>query len=75
MPANDQKVITIIMNEIESVEERCPGYREALLDAVADIIAAERQHRFRGTTIQQNVNEKCNSVGQYLNKNRGVPKE
>lgn len=75
MPANDQKVISIIVEEIEGVEERCIGYRSALLDAVADIIADERQHRVKGTTIQQKVNEKCNSVGQFLNKTRGVPKE
>ena len=74
MPTNDQQVIRIIIEEIGSVEERCSGYHEALLDAVGDIIDAEREHRSRGTNIQQRVNDKCSSVGQYLNKTRGVQK-
>jgi hypothetical protein len=75
MPANDQKVLSIIVEEIKSVEDRCTGYHEALLDAVGDIIRAEREHRARGTNIQQQVNDKCSSVGEYLNKTRGVPKD
>ena len=70
MPANNQKIIAIICEEIEGIEKRCPGYHEALLDAVAEIISDERQHRVRGTNIQQKVNDKCNSVGQFLNKTR-----
>ena len=70
MPANDQKVIQIILEEMEGIEERCRGYHEALIDAVADIITAERQHRVRGTNIQQQVEDKCSSVGRFLHSNR-----
>ena len=73
MSANDQKVIQIILEEMDGIEDRCPGYREALVDAVADIITAERQHRVRGTNIQQQVDDKCNSVGRFLNSNRQDP--
>ena len=70
MPASEQKVIQIILEEMGDVEERCVGYREALIDAIADIIRAERQHRVRGTNIQIQVNDKCNSVGRFLNSQR-----
>ncbi len=70
MPANDQKVIQIILEEMEGIEKRCPGYRDALIDAVADIIKAERQHRVKGTNIQIQVDDKCNSVGRFLNSQR-----
>ena len=70
MPANDQKVIQIIFEEMSTVEERCEGYREALTEAVADIITAERQHRVKGTNIQQLVNDKCNALGRFLAQNR-----
>ena len=70
MPANDQKVIQIILEEMGDIENRCPGYREAIVDAVADIITAERQHRVRGTSIQKQVDDKCNSIGRFLNSHR-----
>lgn len=70
MPANDRKVIQIILEEMNVIEERCEGYREALTEAVADIITSERQHRVRGTSIQKQVNDKCNAVGHFLAQKR-----
>ncbi len=70
MPANDQKVIQIILEEMSTVEERCDGYREVLTEAVADIITSERQHRVKGSNIQQQVNDKCNAVGRFLAQKR-----
>ena len=70
MPANDRKVIEIILEEMNAIEERCDGYREALTEAVADIITSERQNRVRGINIQQRVSDKCNAVGLFLSENR-----
>lgn len=70
MPANEQKVIQIILEEIRTAEDRCEGYREELMEAVSDIITSERQHRVKGTNIQQQVNERCHAVGQFLAQNR-----
>ena len=70
MPANDQKVIQIILEEMGTVEDRCEGYREALTEAVTDIIASERLHRVKGTNIQQQINDKCNAAGRFLAQNR-----
>ena len=66
MPLNERKIISIILNECNAVEERCRGYREALVEAVTDIITAERQHRVQGTNIQQKVNDKCSATGRFL---------
>ena len=70
MPANDHKVLQIILEEMSTTEDRCEGYREMLMEAVADIIASESQHRVKGTNIQQQVNEHCNAVGRFLAQNR-----
>ena len=70
MPANDRKVIEIILEEMNAIEERCDGYREELTEAVADIITSERQNRVRGINIQQRVSDKCNAVGLFLSENR-----
>ena len=70
MPANDRKVIRIIIEEMNIIEERCEGYRDALTEAVAEIITSERQHRVRGMSIQKQVNDQCNAVGHFLAQNR-----
>ena len=70
MPANNRKVIQIIIEEMNAIEERCHGYQEALTEAVADIIMSEQQHKIKGTNIQQQVNDKCNAVGGFLAQNR-----
>ncbi len=66
MPLNERKIISIILEEMEKVEEQCPGYREEIQDVIADIIEYERQHRVAGTNIQQKVNDKINAAGRYL---------
>ena len=71
MPLNEQKIIRIIFNECESIEERYDGYRDDLVILIADIITDERQHRVQGTNIQQKINDKCNAAGDYLARKRG----
>ncbi|MDE0315856.1 MAG: hypothetical protein OXM61_13200 [Candidatus Poribacteria bacterium] len=70
MPLNDRKVISIIIDECDSIEERCDGYKEELCEVIAEIIAAERQHRVQGTQIQKKINEKCNATADFLSRNR-----
>ena len=70
MPLNERKIISIILGECEFVEERCRGYKEELVKTITEIITAERQHRVRGTNIQQKINDKCNATGQFLAENR-----
>ena len=71
MPLNEQKIIRIIFNECESIEERYDRYRDDLVILIADIIADERQHRVQGTNIQQKINDKCNAAGDYLARKQG----
>jgi ribosomal protein L4 len=66
MPLNERKIINIILEECKTVEERCEGYQEELVDVVTDIITAERQHRVQGTNIQKKINDMCNATGRFL---------
>ena len=66
MPANERKVIEIIMEEVGELDERCQGYRSVLREAIADILSAERVHRVKHGNIQQQVTEKCKATGEYL---------
>ena len=70
MPANERKVAEIILQEVRALEERCQGYGEVLTDAIVDILTAERQHRIKGTNIQQQIAEKCKATGEFLARQR-----
>ena len=70
MPLNERKIIGIILDECKSVEERCEGYREELVEVISDIITTERQHRVQGTNVQQRISDKCNAAGRFLAEKR-----
>jgi len=68
VPLNQNKIVTIITNQIKNIEERCPGYREEILNVIAEIVLYEYQHRIKGTNIQKKINDKCQATGRFLNK-------
>ena len=60
----------MILEQCQSVEERCEGYKKEILDVVSDILVYERQHRTLGTNIQQKISDKCNAAGRILAERR-----
>jgi hypothetical protein len=70
MPLNDKKMISIILQEANHIEDRCSGYREEIIEVIADILDNERQHRVQGTNIQKKISDKCNAAGRFLAQTR-----
>ena len=70
MPASNMKVVQMIMTEANSVEERCTGYRGALIEAVAEIVAAVRENRVKAISVQKRISDQCNAAGHFLSSNR-----
>ena len=70
MALNQQKLISIIIDEAGKLPERCQGYREEVIDTLCDIITLERQHRREGIYIKQKIADKCNTLGRFLSENR-----
>ena len=66
MPANDQKIVSIMFSEIEAIDERCDGYRDQLKDTVSDIIAFVREHKINRTNVDQKVADKISATGRFL---------
>ena len=66
MPINERKVLAILLEEVDKVPERCDGYGDELKNAIADIVAAEREHRTRRGQIQQKVDGICDLAGDWL---------
>lgn len=70
MALNQQKLISIILEEAGKLPERCEGYREEMFDTMCDVITLERQHRREGRYIKQEIADKCNALGRFLSDNR-----
>ena len=70
MPLNPGKILSIILDECESIEERYEDYKKDFVDLISDIIDDERKHLAQGTNIQQQINDKCNAAGNLLAEKR-----
>ena len=66
MSFRGQKMKTLILNESESIEERRDGYRKKILEAIIEILQAERAHKGQRTNIQKQVDAACYAAGDYL---------
>lgn len=67
MAYKDERVVSILLEQAEAVEERVPGYRRELQEAVADIIHQERQNKFARTNVAVKVADIVGRVGTFLN--------
>ena len=72
MPLNEQKILEIILEQCRQIPERCEGYQDLIIETIADIVQAERQHNVQATNIQQKINDWCSASGRYLSSNRGT---
>ena len=71
MPLNDKKIVSIIFELGEEVEDRCPGYRKEVIEVISDVLELERVHRVSATNIQKKINDKCNAAARFLAEQRG----
>lgn len=72
MSYNKEKMVQLILNECESIEERCDGYRKEIIDVVVKILTAEKEHQAQRTNIQKQVDTECYAVGDFLHRRRDV---
>ena len=68
MPLNNRRVIQILLDEVDGIEEQCDGYRNMIRDAVVEIIDYEVENMINGTNIQQKVTGKCSTSGEWVAK-------
>lgn len=66
MPINHEKLITIISDQCQKIPQRCEGYRQELINTIADILLKEREHSVSALNIQKVINNKCSATGTYL---------
>jgi hypothetical protein len=67
-----RKIINVMKLKCGEAPERAPDYHKALFEAVTDIVWAEHEHAIRATTIQKNVMDCCEALGDYIDRNLGA---
>lgn len=66
MPLNEKKIISIILQQSTDIEERCHGYKEEIIEVIAEILRYERGHRVSATNIQKKINDKFDAAARFL---------
>lgn len=68
---SSKKVISVIKDKCKQAPARAPDYQDELMDKVAEIVWAERQHIIRSTNIQKIVTDYCEVLGEYIYRKTG----
>ena len=66
MPTSQSQLTATLREQIEVLEEKCPGYRAKAADTLAKIIAFEYQNKIRPIAIRQEVKKQSLALGSFL---------
>lgn len=69
MAYNDKKIVSVLIEECDDIEERCKGYRSELKSLLADVLKLEREHAISKLNITQKIGDQVNTVGMFLHRN------
>lgn len=70
MAYNDDRILFVLIGELEKVPERCEGYRENLRLLLRDVLRCEEKHALSRRTIVKDIANLVNKVGMNLYKSR-----
>lgn len=68
MAVDQRKLIAVMRQAVENVEERYVGYRSDLFDYVAQIVMLEREHERKATQIQKKIGDRVGALGTLIDK-------
>lgn len=70
MAYNDDRILILLIGELEKVPERCEGYRKKMRHLLRDVLQCEEKHALYRTTIVKDIAKLVNRVGMNLYKSR-----
>ena len=68
MAVDQRKLIAVMRQAAETIEERYVGYRSDLFDYVAQIVMLEREHERKATQIQKKIGDRVGALGTLINR-------
>jgi hypothetical protein len=70
MAHNDKKILSVIIEEAQQIEQRCPGYNDKLVSLLRDVLNYEQEHAIAKINITKKIGAQVNTIGKFLNENR-----
>jgi len=70
MAYNDRKIVTILLEQCGSLDERFPGYRDEIKTLLAEVLNLERTHAISRINISQKIADQVNTLGMELHKSQ-----
>ena len=74
MPIGPEKLLEIFQQELKNITPQYDGYTKALEKELVDIFNLEAQNLITRFNIQQQINEKCQVLGELLSKHGDTDK-
>jgi hypothetical protein len=70
MAYNDKKILGVLLGELQTVPDRCKGYREEVGQLLGDVLQAEREHSIAKTNVVKKIGDQVNTVAMWLYRER-----
>lgn len=67
MSYNDKKILNLILDELDQIEEQYDGYKDDLKEIIAEIVRLEREHSISRINIVQKISDQISKVAENLN--------
>ena len=69
MAFNKEKILHILNDHIDELEEKCDGYKEEMRKLVNNVIRVETEHSIAKTNVSQKIEEFIINTGTFLKEN------
>ena len=69
MAFNKEKILSILNDQIDHLDERCGGYKEEMRNLVNNVVRLETEHSVSRTNVSQKIEEYIIKTGKFLKEN------
>ena len=69
MAFNKEKILSILDDQIDQLDEKCDGYKEEMRNLVNNVVRLETEHSVSRTNVSQKIEEYIIKTGKFLKEN------
>jgi hypothetical protein len=72
MAFNNEKIMNILIDHIDQLDEKCVGYKDEMNKLVKHLIRLETEHSVTKTNVAQQIEDYIIKLGRFLNEKQVV---
>ena len=69
MAFNKEKILSILDDQIDQLDERCDGYKDEMRNLVNNVVRVETEHSVSRTNVAQKIEDYIIKTGKFLKEN------